>query len=208
MGAWLELFRSLGQALIALAKAELEAVGEELAASGKRLTGALVLFGAAAAVAFWTVALLLYTVVQVLALWLPQWAAAAIACGCLPAVVAILAAIGVVRLRRLEGPARTLARHLEDHREWWNDRLLADGEALPARRGDARGGVGMNRIEESRREVELRLAELREALRSEVGSGAEAAGLAARSARRRGRAGGRDPAARSPPADPQAPAPE
>jgi uncharacterized membrane protein YqjE len=134
MSAWLELFRSLGQALIALAKAELETVGEELAASGKRLTGALVLFGAAAAVAFWTVGLSLYTVVLVIALWLPQWAAAAIACGASILAVAVLAGIGVVRLRRLEGPARTLARHLEDHREWWNNRLLADGETPPARR--------------------------------------------------------------------------
>ena len=128
MGAWLELFRSLGQALIALAKAELEAVGEELAASRRRLTGALALLGAAAAVAFWTVALLIYTTVQVLALWLPQWAAAAIVTGGFLLVVALLAGLGLHRLRRLEGPARTLARHLEDHREWWNTRLLADGE--------------------------------------------------------------------------------
>ena len=141
MSAWLELFRSLGQALIALAKAELEAVGEELAASGKRLTGALVLFGAAAAVAFWTVADSCST---------PS-------CRCSPcgsrsgrrrrspavrpsSPSAVLAGIGVVRLRRLEGPARTLARHLEDHREWWNNRLLADGEAPPARRLGPDGG--------------------------------------------------------------------
>jgi Putative Actinobacterial Holin-X, holin superfamily III len=124
MGAWLELFRSLGQALLELVRAELATIGDELATSGRRLGGALALLAAAAALAFWTVAVLVYTLIQVLALWLPLWGASATVAGLCVAVVAGLAAVGVARLKRLEGPARTLGRHLRDHQEWWNDRLL------------------------------------------------------------------------------------
>lgn len=132
MGAWLELFRSLGQALVDLVKAELAAIGDELAASGKQLGVGLALLAAAAAFGFWTAAVLIYTVIQVIALWLPLWAASAIVTGAFALVVAVLAILGIRRLRRLEGPARTLGRHLQDHREWWNAELLAGADDRPA----------------------------------------------------------------------------
>jgi hypothetical protein len=132
MGAWLELFRALGQALVELVKAELAALGEDLAASGRKLGAAIALLGAAAAVAFWAVAVLLYTVIQLIALALPLWAAAAIVFGVCALAVGVLAGIAVVKLRRLESPARILERRLADHREWWDRRLLADAESGPA----------------------------------------------------------------------------
>lgn len=135
MGPRLELFRSLGQALIELVKAELEALGEEFAGAGKKLAVALALLGAAAAFAFWTVAALLYTVVEVIALWLPRWGAAAIVTGVGLLAVGLLALVGIVRLRRLESPARTVGRRLADHREWWNEQLLAGADEGPALAG-------------------------------------------------------------------------
>ena len=102
MGQWLEVFRALG------------------------------LFGAAAAVGFWLVALILYTLIQVLALWLPQWGAAAVVTGLTALAVAALALIGWSKLKRLESPGATLGRRWQDHREWWDRRLLATPAAVPA----------------------------------------------------------------------------
>jgi hypothetical protein len=128
MSAWLELFRSLGQALLDLVQAELEAIGDELASSGKQLGVGIALLVAAAAFGFWTAAVAIYTVIRVIAIWLPLWASAAIVTGLFAIVVIVLTILGIARLRRLEGPVRTLGRHLHDHREWWNDHLLAGAE--------------------------------------------------------------------------------
>lgn len=131
MGAWIELFRALGQALIEVVKAELEEVRGRLAASGKQLGLALGLLAAALMIGFWAVALLLFTLVAVLAIWLPQWAAAAIVLGFVLLVMAVLAAIGVAKLKRFENPTETVGRQWRGHLDWWNRQLLAQGEAVP-----------------------------------------------------------------------------
>jgi hypothetical protein len=131
MGAWIELFRALGQALIEVVKAELDEVRGRLAASGKQLGLALGLLAAALLIGFWAIALLLYTLVAVLAIWLPQWAAAAIVLGFALLVMAVLAAIGVTKLKRLENPAETVGRQWRGHLDWWNRQLLAQGGAVP-----------------------------------------------------------------------------
>lgn len=131
MGAWLELFRSLGQALIELIKAEVAEVREQVAASGKHLAIAVGLMLAAAMVAFWFFALLIYTAVEVLALWLPRWGAAATVAGVFLVLVLALAGAGYFKLRRLESPTEIFGRQWRDHREWWNRRLLAIDDELP-----------------------------------------------------------------------------
>jgi hypothetical protein len=131
MGAWIELFRALGQALIEVVKAELDEVRGRLAASGKQLGLALGLLAAALLIGFWAIALLLYTLVAVLAIWLPQWAAAAIVLGFALLVMAVLAAIGVTKLKRLENPAETVGRQWRGHLDWCNRQLLAQGGAVP-----------------------------------------------------------------------------
>lgn len=136
MRQWLELFRALGQSLADLARAELAALQAELARNGRTLALALALFGAAAAAGFWLIALLLYTAIQVLALWLPMWGASLTVTGICALAVAVLALLGWVKLRRLESPAATIGRRWQDHREWWDRRLLAESPPppeLPAR---------------------------------------------------------------------------
>ncbi len=134
LGAWIELFRGLGQAYLDLLRAEWAAVRRDLARSGKRLAWAAGLFGAAAAVGFWLVATLIYTLVAVLAIWLPQWGAALVVLGLLVLVVAGLALAGVAHLKRVENPAAVVGRRYEDHLDWWDDRLLAEERQPPADR--------------------------------------------------------------------------
>ena len=75
---WIELFRSLGQALFEVLRAEMEALGEDLRRSGGQLLRGLALLGGAAAVGFWTLGVLVLALIAVLAIWLPPWAAALI----------------------------------------------------------------------------------------------------------------------------------
>lgn len=129
MERWIELFRALGGSLADLARAELAALQAELERNGRTLALALGLLGAAAAVGFWLVALVLYTLIQVLAIWLPLWGASLVVTGLAALATAALALIGISRIKRLENPAATVGRRWRDHREWWDRRLLAEGTA-------------------------------------------------------------------------------
>lgn len=140
---WLDLFRSLGRAFQELVRSELGALGEELAGTSRLLLRVLLLFAFAAGLTFWTVGLLALFGVELLALWLPRWGAAlALALG-LALVVALLVALGRARLRRLETPAATVRRRVDEHAAWWQDRVVGPVEsgapdaALPARQAGA-----------------------------------------------------------------------
>ncbi len=138
MNQWLDLFRALGQSLADLAAAEIAALKEELAKNGRTLGLALGLFGAAAVIGFWLIALVLFTLIQVLAIWLPMWGASAVVTGIFLFVVAGLALFGAMKLKKLESPAATVGRRWSDHRRWWDRNLLAETPA-PAALGAAAG---------------------------------------------------------------------
>jgi hypothetical protein len=132
MSHWVDLFRSLGQALLDVFKAELAEVGEDLGTAGRHLGVALGLFAAAAAVGFWTLAAFLYFVIQLLArLGLPLWGAAGVVTLVLVLVIALLGWLGYRRLQRVENPVETVRRRLDDHTAWWQERMLTPAEELP-----------------------------------------------------------------------------
>ncbi|HEX2253808.1 MAG TPA: phage holin family protein [Thermoanaerobaculia bacterium] len=131
LDTWLGLFRSLGTAYLDLLRAEWAEVRREIAVSAKRLAVGVALLGAAAAVGFWFVAVAIYLVIVVLALWLPQWAAVLVVTVLLLAVIAVLALVGMKRLQKVESPTTVFARRYDDHLDWWHDRLLAQGEREP-----------------------------------------------------------------------------
>jgi Zn-dependent protease with chaperone function len=135
---WIELFRSLGQALFEVLRAEAEALGEDLRRSGAELLRGLALLGGAAAVAFWTLGALVLALIAVLAIWLPLWAATLIVAALFAGTTGLLAVLGWRRLRRLETPAASVRRRVEDHLDWWQNRLLA--EPAPALAGLATEG--------------------------------------------------------------------
>jgi len=134
---WIELFRSLGQALFEVVRAEAQALGEDFRRSGGALARGLALLGGAAAVGFWTLGVLVLALIAVLAIWLPPWAAALIVAALFASTAGLLAALGLRQLRRLESPAESIRRRVADHLDWWNHRLLAE----PAR-PEVEGGDG------------------------------------------------------------------
>ena len=141
IGPWIELVRGLGQSYLDLLVAEWEEIKGQLALSGRRLAWSAAFFGAAAAVAFWLIALGLFLTVAVLHIWLPWWAAALIVTAVAVVKIAVLGWLGLGRLKRLENPVGLIGRRKEDHLDWWDRRLLAE------ERRDTRGGTA--RREES-----------------------------------------------------------
>ena len=133
---WLERFGSLGQALLELLQAEVGALTDDLRASGRRLGVALLLFVVALFVVFWWCGVLTYTLVELLALWLPRWGAALSVAGILALVAAVFALVGYLRLRRLEAPAATVRRHLDSSVDWWQSRVIDVDRARELPEGD------------------------------------------------------------------------
>jgi hypothetical protein len=123
--SWSETFRALGAAVLGLLKAEIEALERELARSGKSLALGLGFFAAAAALAFWTLGVATYFAVQLLAVWLPLWAASLVVTGVFAAATGALAFAGLKKLERFENPLSTARRRLDDHIDWWQNDLLA-----------------------------------------------------------------------------------
>ena len=87
---WLGALRSLGQAGGELLRAELDALGSDLSASGASLARAIGFFLAAVFVIFWAIGALGYFSIELLALWLPRWSSALIVFVLLLIVVWIL----------------------------------------------------------------------------------------------------------------------
>lgn len=140
--SWSETFRALGAAVLGLLKAEIEALERELARSGKNLALGLGFFAAAAALAFWTLGVATYFVVQLLAVWLPLWAASLVVTGLFAAVTGALVFVGLKKLERFENPLSAARRRMDDHIDWWQNDLLASGPArrVSAGRGARRAG--------------------------------------------------------------------
>ena len=129
---WIEMFRSLGQSLLGVLRAEVEALQEDFRRSGRHLTVGAGLLFAAVAILFWTAGLLLFVLITVLAIWLPIWAAALIVLGIAATVAGVLVALGLRQLRQLESPIDNVKRRVSDHLDWWQNGLLATpGSALP-----------------------------------------------------------------------------
>ena len=142
MTGWIELFRSLGESLLEVFRAELEALQQDFSRSGRHLGVALGLLGAAAVLVFWTVGLLLFTLVLVLDIWLPLWAAALILLGLFALVTGLLAWLGVRRLREVENPVDNVRRRMDDHIDWWQHSLLAEPRPVGATE-TARAAAGL-----------------------------------------------------------------
>jgi Putative Actinobacterial Holin-X, holin superfamily III len=133
---WIRRFRELGDGLLAVLRAELATLQQDLARSGRHLGVALGLLGGALVILFWWVALLIALLVAVLALWLQLWAAILAVLLLFTAGAAVLAWLGWRRWRRVENPVETVRRHVDDHLDWWQngllrDRPLLDVEAAP-----------------------------------------------------------------------------
>ena len=130
MQGWIDLFRSLGESLIEVVRAETGALQEDLKRSGRHLGVALGLLGAAVLLLFWILGLMVFAAVAILSIWLQLWAATLIVLAVFVLAAAILAWLGVKQIRQVENPVDSVKRHVDDHLDWWQNGLLATGRTV------------------------------------------------------------------------------
>jgi len=125
---WIARVQNLGSAYFAVVRAEISAALADLAESGRSLLRAALLFTITLALGFWTVGLLVYLLIEMLALWLPRWGAVGIVFAVFVLGTVLFAMASVARARRIEAPTAMLDRRLRDHTAWWQSRLGAEDE--------------------------------------------------------------------------------
>jgi hypothetical protein len=128
-GGWTDLFRALGESLLQVFKAELAAIEEDFRRTGVHLKASLGLLGVALVLLFWVTGLVIFSLVAILAIWLPVWGAALIVLALFTVIAGLLGWLGAKRLRQVENPAASLKLRLDDHLDWWQH-LLAETKAL------------------------------------------------------------------------------
>ena len=136
-GRYTERVSAIGQAGVELLKAEASVLAGEMRLTTRAVVRILVLTALAAFVLFWALAVIVFLGIEVGSLWLPRWGASLVVLALL-LVLALVAALAARRtLRRVESPAALVRRRLDDHRDWWHNRLAR----RPARPGDRRAGT-------------------------------------------------------------------
>ena len=111
-----QLVADLPGLLVALAKAELARLKEELAVKARYAGVGIGLFAFAAGMIFFALGCLVAAAILGLSLVLPGWASALIVFGALLVIAAVLALIGVQSLKKTGGatPEKTIASIQED----------------------------------------------------------------------------------------------
>jgi hypothetical protein len=130
MGGWIDMFRSLGESLLEVLRAELSTLQEDLTRSGRHFGVALGFFGVALIILFWLLGLLITLAVAVMCIWLQVWAAVLIVFLAFTAATAWLGWLGMRRLKQVENPMETVRRHVDDHLDWWQNNLLRENQPL------------------------------------------------------------------------------
>lgn len=130
MSGWIDLFRSLGESLLEVMRAELAGLQDDLQRSGRHFGVALGLFAGAAVLLFWFVGLLLFALIAILGIWLQLWAAALIVLALFAIGIAILGVLGMRRMRQVENPLETVRERLDNHLDWWQHSFLSHPRML------------------------------------------------------------------------------
>lgn len=150
MQAWIDLFRSLGDSLVEVWRAEMANLQGDLERSGRHFGMALAFLGAAAVLFFWIVGLVLFAMIAILYIWLELWAAALIVLGLFLIPAGILVWLGVRRMGQVENPVATVRKRVDNHLDWWQHGLLAKPQtfdvepAVVTTTGDEPLGGGRN----------------------------------------------------------------
>lgn len=130
MQPWIDLIRSLGEALLEVWRAELGTLQDDFQRSGRHLGAALGLFGAAVILLFWIVGLLLFVLISLLHVWLPWWGASLVVLALFLLATGVLGWLGLRRIRQVESPLETVRRRVDSHLDWWQHGLLAQSKTL------------------------------------------------------------------------------
>ena len=128
---WTARIRGVGEAFLGVVRAEIAALVADLGQSGRALVRALLWLAAVMAVAFWTLGLVIYFAVELLALVVPRWGAVGIVLGLFVVVGALLVVAVKRKVSAIEPPDETVRRHLADSQRWWRERVESDDEIGP-----------------------------------------------------------------------------
>jgi hypothetical protein len=109
--------------------AELSTLVDELRVSGRSLVGASFLFLAALGLGILGLGFAAQGVVAVLAIYFPEWAAAGMVGVALMGGGAVFWYVGRRRLARLEPPLATVKRRLQEHDDWWQEKVAGPMES-------------------------------------------------------------------------------
>jgi uncharacterized membrane protein YqjE len=136
MREWLELLRRLGDAVLELAGAEVEALAGDLRRGGEQAARALLLVAVAFVLAVLAWALFTLALVWGLATMIGTWQAA-LAVGGVYAVVAVVCAMAALRRwRATEPPLDTVKRRWREQNDWLRERILTLPPAEEGTRDD------------------------------------------------------------------------
>lgn len=124
---WSGLLVPLSQAGLDLARAEYGVVSSEVRNSGRSLFKAFGLLLVGLFALFWAIGGVALVLVEIGSLWLPRWGAALGVSVLFLLVGLIFAGVARRRLDRIERPTETVRRRLNEHRDWWDQRVAQVG---------------------------------------------------------------------------------
>lgn len=133
-GRWLDRLAPVGEAGLELLRAEYGVVSSEIKVSARVLVKSLLLLLVGLFALFWAIGALALVLLEVGALWLPRWAAAGSVLVLFVAAGLIFATVARNRLKSVEPPTRTVRKRLDEHRDWWEDRVARFTPPSRARR--------------------------------------------------------------------------
>jgi cytochrome c biogenesis protein CcdA len=122
--SWRKITQELGHSLLELLRAEIGALTADLGSSVQRLLKVSGVFAVALFLLFWSIGILAYLAIELLKGALPVWGAILAVFLVFLLAAIILGLIGRAKLRRLESPAATLSHRIDDHRNWWEEKIM------------------------------------------------------------------------------------
>ena len=125
---WQGLVRGLGEALVELAAAEFENLRGEFSSNGRTLGTGLGLALVTLALGFWTVGMLVVTLVVVLATQMPVWGASVVVLLVLCLTTLVFGFLALRRAKELKSPTLLVQDRWRDHLDWWQTVRGALGE--------------------------------------------------------------------------------
>lgn len=131
---WADVFQALGEAFFAVLRSEWEVLSRRWQESLRSVLFAAAFLAVAALLAILLLALLVTAAVLLVedAFGWKAWQATLFVAGLVLAVIMTLAAVAWFGyLRRFENPMASARERLDDHLQWWRERLLEGERLLP-----------------------------------------------------------------------------
>ena len=104
-----ELVKDASAHVSTLVRAEVELARAEVTAEVKKGLQGSIFFVVALVIILFSLFFLFFTIAEVIAIWLPEWAAFAITFGIMILAAAIFGLIGYLRVRKIRKPERTIS---------------------------------------------------------------------------------------------------